>query len=471
MGAARRPTPPWGAVEWFVLVQYLSAALLFLPGAQSARLGVRALPYVASLALLVYSLSVRGPGVGRLPGQFWLVLAGVVMGLNLLHPGTNTVAGLAQIVFQVSIAAPLFWVERFAMPPARVGRLLGLIFLANAAGAVVGLMQVFDPDRFMPPEFSRQALSTNPLWVESLTYLGPDGRKIIRPCGLSDLPGGAASAGATTALLGALLAVRPGGGLVSRFACVALAGLGALCVYLTQVRSLLLMTAVTYALMCVLLVRQRRFAQGTALAGLGAGVLVAAFLGAVTVGGGAVFERFAGLFETGLVEHYRRNRGGFVEHTFTTLLSDYPLGAGLGRWGMMESYFSPYDAPAHEPIHAEIQVTGWLLDGGVPLVLLYAAALAAAVGGLYRLTGPAAGGRLAYAAAVVLGANCFILGQSWAGPAFNTTLGIQFWLLSAVVLVAARQSSVVGRQSSVKRVRTADQQLPTDDRRPTSDDR
>ena len=36
----------WGPLEWFVVVQYLSTALLFVPGAQSVRIIIRTLPYL-----------------------------------------------------------------------------------------------------------------------------------------------------------------------------------------------------------------------------------------------------------------------------------------------------------------------------------------------------------------------------------------------------------------------------------------
>ena len=53
--------PRWGWLEVFVLIQYLSTALLFLPGAQSYRFAIRALPYLSSLGLLALAVFSSSP--------------------------------------------------------------------------------------------------------------------------------------------------------------------------------------------------------------------------------------------------------------------------------------------------------------------------------------------------------------------------------------------------------------------------
>ena len=111
-------------------------------------------------------------------------------------------AGLAQIVFQISIAAPMFWVARMVRSPERLARLLWIIFAASFVSAARRCPAGLLPRWFLPPEFSALARSLNPAIVDALSYVGPDGRSIIRPPGLSDLPGGAAVAGLTTVVLG-----------------------------------------------------------------------------------------------------------------------------------------------------------------------------------------------------------------------------------------------------------------------------
>jgi hypothetical protein len=163
-----------------------------------------------------------------------------------------------------------------------------------------------------------------------------------------------------------------------------------------------------------------------------------------------VFDRFYGIYETGVVTSFQQNRGGFIEQTFSHMIFEYPLGAGAGRWGMMNYHFARFDTNLPHGIWVEIQPTGWVVDGGIPLLLAYSGAVAAAMWQLYRISDPRYGGPLSYAAAVVFCSNLFVVGQSFAGPTFNTTLGIYFWLPTAAVLAALAR-----RQMFLRRKRPA----------------
>jgi hypothetical protein len=57
----QRGAEQWGWAELFVAIQLLLGLVLFLPGAQSYRTVVRALPYVVSGAALIYYYR-RGTG-------------------------------------------------------------------------------------------------------------------------------------------------------------------------------------------------------------------------------------------------------------------------------------------------------------------------------------------------------------------------------------------------------------------------
>ena len=70
------------------------------------------------------------------------------------------------------------------------------------------------------------------------------------------------------------------------------------------------------------------------------------------------------LFEEDPVTLYYQSRGLQLENAFNTLIVEYPLGAGLARWGMMRGYF---DVPSSSEIWAEIQPGAWILDGGLVL--------------------------------------------------------------------------------------------------------
>ncbi len=104
------------------------------------------------------------------------------------------------------------------------------------------------------------------------------------------------------------------------------------------------------------------------------------------MGGESVEERFIGITQQGAMRSYQENRGGFVSQTFGELLDRYPLGAGLGRWGMMQIYFANPDKVESAPIYVEIQLTGWLLDGGVPMWVLYGGAVLVSLLAAYRLS-------------------------------------------------------------------------------------
>ena len=68
----------------------------------------------------------------------------------------------------------------------------------------------------------------------------------------------------------------------------------------------------------------------------------------------------------------------FLSYTLQELLYEYPFGAGIGRWGMMSAYFGEPTNWQFPALWAEIQLTGWLYDGGVLLWICYAGAIVTA---------------------------------------------------------------------------------------------
>lgn len=423
---------PRGLVELFILVQLLWGALLFMPGAQAFRVYVRVMPYAASLLLFAFYYGSRKnyrlPIFGKLA-----VLALLLLAVNLAHPQTQLLAGFAQCVFQFSIAAPVFWAGAAVRDPRRLNRLLWLFFIASAVGAVLGLLQIYYPQYFMPPEFSALARSMNQHMLEALSYEGASGERILRPPGLSDMPGGAAVAGMMTAIMGLSFGLRRGWPARTRALCLALALVGTVTLYLTQVRALLMLLLGAVAVLCVVSLKRGRRREGFGVAFAGVAVLCVAFVWATAVGGQSVAERFFGVAETGLINSFQVNRGIFIEHTFNELLFDYPLGAGLGRWGMMSVYFADPSAVDAQPIWVEIQLTGWLLDGGVLMWFFYGGAVLLALRHAYRRAVGAQDPQLFEAARLVLCLSVVIAGTSLAGPSFNTQLGVQFWFLAAAL--------------------------------------
>ena len=148
----------------------------------------------------------------------------------------------------------------------------------------------------MPPEFSRLALRFNADIVGALTYIGADGREIVRPPGLSDLPGGAAVSATVTALLGFAFATRANATHQLRLCVPCRIVIGLTVVYLTQVRSMLVMICICMLAAGAVRLRQGRVAHSAWVVGSAAALVIASFTWAVAVGGESVsiaFNRFS----------------------------------------------------------------------------------------------------------------------------------------------------------------------------------
>lgn len=421
-------------LDIFVLIQIVSTALFFLPGTQSVRMLIRSLPYLsAGVLALVY---LRLPNRNGMPaGGRWVMLAMVLLTLNLIHPTTNHVAGLGQIIMQFCIASPVLWVDKLVADRKALDRVLLLFFFANGASALVGVLQTYYPGVFMPPELNQTVGGMDKHFHARLMYVGADGTKITRPPGLSDMPGGASFGGAASALLGIVLGVRPGLRWWKRLFYCGTATLGMVALYLTLVRSIVLMTISAVVIMSLLLARQGRIKESIRLAILFAGLTVGAFLWAVTIGGTSITDRFVNLAKASPLESYQENRGGFVALTFNDYLLEYPLGAGIGRWGIMTGYLGA--ANTESTLHAEIQMTGWLYDGGIIMWVLYGGAILQAMYFAYGQSVFSRDKALRYSAGMVFCLMLFIVGMTMAGPAFNTQFGTMFWLLAAALYGAA----------------------------------
>jgi hypothetical protein len=183
--------------------------------------------------------------------------------------------------------------------------------------------------------------------------------------------------------------------------------------------------------------RQGRVLQGGWIAAGGVVLVVGSFTWAVALGGESLAERFSSLLDTGVFTTFQENRGLFLEYTLNEMLFEFPLGAGLGRWGMMHVYFGDPAMWQSPPVHVEIQVTGWLLDGGVPMWLCYGGALLSALRLGYVLAVRGVTESLQYFATIALAIQLTIIGLCFTGPIFNTQLGILFWTVTASLFGAA----------------------------------
>jgi hypothetical protein len=355
-----------------------------------------------------------------------------VMVLSLINPGLNSFkAGAAQIVLYAAILAPLFWVPKLQLNLSIFLRVLGIMCIFHTVSAFVGVLQVQFPGHLQPALSTFSQTSGENL--QGLYITTASGDRVFRPMGLTDQPGGAAISGFYAILFNIAFYLWN-----RRFLVRALNGIGVLtgftCIYLCQVRSMFVVALLACCIVCLLLCLQGMGSKLEALRGILAVVAVGAVLWATYLGGDSIIARFAVLTEESPGTVYYNNRGVFLEQTLTDLLPQYPLGAGLGRWGMTNMYLGDNSDPARPPIWVEIQVTGWLLDGGVPLILVYTIAILLTIATVFRLVRSRS--YLSLWAIVLLTYDLSLIVLTFGYPVFVSQLGMEFWFLNACFYAA-----------------------------------
>lgn len=432
--------PGWGFAEYFVIAQTALPALLFLPGTQPVRLPIRVASFAVSLLALAWWVLRQGDPSQpqRHPATGWLLACLGNVGLMIFHPVTNTVqAGAAQLVLYLCVMAPVFWAPALVRSPLHLRRIILILLVCNGINSIVGVLQVYDPARWLPQEFSR-IVTESEMGLGPVTYLGPTGELIVRPPGLFDTPGAVAGAGMFAALLGVVFAA-------SRIAwwqratSLVLAFGGVSAIYLSQVRISLVVVAGMMLIYVLLLASQRRLASATTFLGVSGVLLLAAFTFAVVLGGETVSSRVYTLFEDDPVTIYYASRGGQLVYALDELLFEFPLGAGLGRWGMIARYFADASDFGSPPIWAEIQIAGWLLDGGLILLTLYGAALVSTIWHEWRLA-RSGDPFVRICAAVVMTVSLGTFALIFTFTPFTTQIGVQFWFLAGALHGAARHT-------------------------------
>jgi hypothetical protein len=327
-----------------------------------------------------------------------------------------------------AVMSPLFWAPSFVKTPEHLARLLALLLICCGINSAVGVLQVYDPARWMPVELSR-VITESSLGLGAVTYRGPEGQLIVRPPGLFDTPGAVAGPGMFAALLGAVfgMSALP---LWKRAGAFALSAAGIAAIYLSQVRISLVMAVLMFGVYGLTLMTQKRVAKATAFALLAGGLIAVSFLVAVTLGGHSITDRFMTLFAEDPMAVYYRARGVQLHDTLTEVVFEYPLGAGLGRWGMAGGYFGTAGAPT---LWAEIQIAGWIIDGGIPMIVLYGGAIVAVGAAQMRLARLTQYPRVSACAAVVFAANVGTAAMVFSFTPFVTQIGIQYWFLAGAL--------------------------------------
>jgi hypothetical protein len=416
-------------LQAFVLLQMACQVALLVEALSPLRVLLRSAAFGLSLVALVFI-----PGVARLhPARRWLLAALVFVALGLVHPNTNTLlSAVGQISLYVAIAAPVWWVCRLAVTPDVCRRVILIYWMFSTLSAGVGVLQASFPGRFQP------ALSKNVKeeLKDSLKITLASGERIYRPMGLTDVPGGAAAAGGNAVLFSLAFLTQRRSKLL-RWAAIGSMMVGLFCLLLCQVRSALIMAGINTLVYLGLLLRRGEFGKTTWVLLVVGAVVLGGSAWALEVGGETVTSRLSTLVEDRATTVYYSNRGHFLEDTVTELLPRYPVGAGLGRWGMMNQYFADNSIPGSEMIWVEIQWTGWLLDGGVPLVVCYCGALLAACWTAFRIASTRLSAELGSQGALLLVLNVGAIGITFGYPLFISQSGLEIWLLNALIFTSA----------------------------------
>jgi hypothetical protein len=434
------PGPGWIyiylAVEIGCQLALLSAALA------PARVIVRSAAFGTSL-LFLFVVPGRPRTSMPVRAGVWAILT--IVTLSAFNPeGGGALAAMAHVAFYASIVAPMLWVPRLKLDERALEHLMITLWGVSTASAAVGVLQATFPGRFQP-NIALLAAETGKRQLEGLMIHLSSGDWIPRPMGLTDTPGGAAFGGLYAALLGLGIAFRR----PFRFARLAAMGsmvVGAICLYLCQIRALVVMLGICFVAVIVILAMAGRLSRsGFALIGALALPLVGLYF-ALSLGGEGVTRRLATLVASDAGTVYYNTRGGFLEHTFVNLLPHYPLGAGLGRWGMVNQYFGD----PQRSLWAEIQWTAWLFDGGVLLLLVYPLAIVATVWHAVSIATKESTPVVDAWAVVVAGYNVGALAMTFSYALFMSTAGVDFWLINATLLqVVLLRSSPPDREESI----------------------
>ncbi|MDZ4683946.1 MAG: hypothetical protein SH850_02580 [Planctomycetaceae bacterium] len=411
----------WGLLELLVISQTAIPAMLLLPGMQSIRAINRCAAFLVALTGLVLPSPRSLPFHKRHPSTFWVILLLVYLLGILLMSSDRMLPALAQYFLIFTVIAPVFWTPQLVYDASQLHRILWLILLTSGLNSLVGVLQVYDPDRWLPMQFSSHISNLN-----QYHYYGTDGRVVMRPCGLFDSPGAACSSGAWAAIVGfALFQVERT--IPRRAVAIGCAFLGAAVIYLTLVRTSFVVVLVGVAVYATVL-----FARGQSTRAIGymlvvMGTLICALLFAALFGGDVVVSRFQSLFNSKPTSLYYQSRGIQLEDAIFNVATDNILGVGLGSWGMVPATFGGGSR------FAELQLHGWLLDGGIPLAVLYSIALIVAFSNDLRICMTIRSAQAVRSAACIAAINASTLVTILSFVPYNSPLGLQFWLLTGIL--------------------------------------
>src|SRR5579872_2304841 len=261
----------------FVVAGFLFELGLWFLGDTALRLPLRIGMYLLSLAFVFF---IRGRGHPHPASQVIQYIL-IVLGISLINPLGNTMASrLAQICLYFSILGPMIWVGKLQISRKTFQRLVLIMWVFYTASAILGVLQVQYPGKFdgaLSSNYDEQSLTPH-------VFILADGSKVIRPKGLTDVPGGASTGGVYSIILGTGLLLTSRSTFL-RVASVVGMVAGLFCIFICQMRTNLIIAGIaTLSLIFVLLYR-RAYGKGGLLIGIASGVIFVGATAAFSIGG------------------------------------------------------------------------------------------------------------------------------------------------------------------------------------------
>jgi hypothetical protein len=421
----------WAMV--FIVFEIICQLSLLFNTINAVRVVVRSLAYGISLILLFLVPKFRRVSH---PSAVWAIIVLTIAGIETLHPSSVPLAAIAQWTLYLSVLSPIFWASRQEIDIAGLRKVILVLWVFHVASSAIGILQVLFPGSFEMNLASVATLKDEAL-IEAMKITTASGARVFRPMGLTDAAGGAASAGFYATVIGTMFLLNErrwqriliylGGMLV-----------GLTVIYLSQVRSALVMTLVCVLVFIGISAYRRPSLRLVRMIVLTSVITISSLAWALYVGGEDTQERLATLISDSPSKVYYVNRGQALQDTFTTLLVKYPFGAGLGRWGMISAYFGRGGfVPGEYDLWAEIQLTGWLYDGGFLMIFAYMGAIMAAIWTTWRIAmSPELPGSkdLWVWGALLLAYDIGAVSLIFTGIVFASQIGIEFWVLNGSLL-------------------------------------
>jgi hypothetical protein len=434
----------WWAVGFVLCAFGFQTALFFLGGIAAIRLPLRIGVYGLSVALMFIVKGRNRPH----PAWACAQVAIALLAIETLDPsGDSWMSRGATIVLYASVLAPLVWVGRLALQVTDLRAVLRIMWAFYTLSATMGVLQVNYPGQFdgsLSANFTdRKAIS----FRMHVMTLG-DGRKVIRPMGLTDVPGGAGNGGVNAIILGSGLLLTETN-LIFRALLVAGMVGGLFCIFLVQERTSLIVVCLTTTTLAIVLARRKAIGRLLTLLSVAAAVTVVGTTVAFAVGGDAVVKRFATLTADNPTNVFQANRGQFLDELLHDDIYKYPFGAGLGHWGMLNGYFG---SPAHG-LWAEMLWQALDYDGGVPLMLVYVGIFALLLRASWQVAIVDPSSEVGTWAGVVVGYNLAAIGASFVFPIMVIQAGLEVVLLNACLYAVSKRSSV-GQTSLIRTMPT-----------------